>query len=91
MPGGDTKRKKWSEMTRFEIVAALSAYTLIAGAIIGWAIYRIATVSAWNAWVLVWPAPLALPAGGLVGVAYFQAIRELRCRGGEHRLTSRSA
>jgi hypothetical protein len=89
MPGGDARRKKWNHMTTREIVSALSAYTLIGGAIIGAAVYRIAQANVLNAWIVLWPAPLILFAAAFVGLAYFQALRELRRRRTSIRLTSR--
>ena len=77
MPGGGPK-KKWQDMTRREIVASLTAFTIIGGVVVA-ACVRSLVVRELGAMAL-------LPAAGIlfvvvaVGVSWVRAIRELRRR-----------
>jgi hypothetical protein len=77
MPGGGPK-KTWQQMTRGEIVASLTAFTVIGGAIVGVCIRDLAVLDL-GVMALLWFAAILFVVVG-IGVSYVRALGELRRR-----------
>jgi len=76
MPGGGPK-KTWQQMTRREIFASLTAFTVIGGAIVAVCVRDL--VREHGVWSLFSAGCILFVVSG-VGISYIQAIRELRRR-----------
>jgi hypothetical protein len=76
---GRGPRKKWHEMTRGDIVATLTAFTIIGGAVVAGCVRSLFVIGEFGIMWLIPAAGILFVAAG-VGVTWIQAIRELRRR-----------